>query len=186
MSQNLRNFVTALYGFDAVVQRVQPGQWSNESPCEGWSAGDVLAHQMGVLTAVTEIARTGEMTMPAEVELGADPIAQWNDVRDGILAALDREGALQQAGQYFFGKPTVDDLIGFVAWDPLGHSWDIAQATGQDVHADQRVAQHAVDTITPMTDVLKEYGVTGEAVEVGADADPMTRFLGLTGRNPNG
>ena len=185
MSQNLRNFTAALYGFDAVVQRVGSDQWANESPCDGWCARDVLVHQMSVLAAVAEIARTGEMVGPEDLQLGDDPVADWSAARDDVLAALDRQGALQQAGQFFFGKPTVDALIGFVTWDPLGHSWDLAQATGQDAHADASVAQHAVETITPMVDTLRKYGVIGDQVEVGAGADPMTQFLGLTGRDPN-
>ena len=185
MSQNLRNFTASLYGFDAVVQRVPPDRWSNDSPCEGWCARDVLAHQMGVLNAVTAIARTGDMVGPADVELGDDPVAEWNHVRDDVIAALDRQGVLQQEGQFFFGKPTVDALVGFVAWDPLGHSWDLAQATGQQAHTDQTMAQHVLDTITPMADTLRKYGVMGDPVAVEADADAMTQFLGLTGRDPN-
>lgn len=185
MSDNLRNFTAALYGFDAIVQRVQPDQWSNDSPCEGWCARDVVAHQASVLTAVTKIAESGEMVGPAEFDLGDDPVATWNEVRDRVLAALDRPGVLQQEGQFFFGKPTVDELIGFVAWDPLGHSWDLAQATGQQVYADPVVAQHVIDTITPMADTLRTYGVMGEPVDVPDGADAMTRYLGLTGRDPN-
>lgn len=185
MSENLRNFTHALYGFDAVVQRVQPDQWSADSPCEGWCARDVVAHQAAVLGAVAQIARSGEMVGPKDVDLGDDPIEGWNAVRDDVVAALDRKGALQQAGKYFFGMPTVDALVGFVAWDPLGHSWDLAQATGQNAHADAGVAEHALATITPMADTLREYGVMGNPVSVSADADPVTQFLGITGRDPN-
>ncbi len=38
MSENLRNFAKALYGFDAVVQRVQADQWDADTPCDGWCA----------------------------------------------------------------------------------------------------------------------------------------------------
>ena len=184
MSEPLRNCTAALSGFDAVVPRVQPDQWSNASPCDGWCARDVVAHQASVLAAVTKIAESGEMAPPAEFDLGDDPVAAWNEVRDRVLAALDRPGVLQQEGQFFFGKPTVDELIGFVAWDPLGHSWDLAKATGQRVHADPAVAQHVVDTITPMADMLRKYGVMGDPIAVPDDADAMTRYLGLTGRDP--
>lgn len=184
MSQNLRNFTAALFGFDAVVQRVQPDQWGNDSPCEGWSAQDVLAHQCAVLAAVTEIARTGEMVGPEEFDLGDDPVAAWNGVRNGILEALDRPGVLQQEGEFFFGTPTVDALMAFVTWDPLGHSWDLAQATGQELVADAEVAAAVVATVTPLADTLRKYGVMGDAVEVPADADSMTQFIGLIGRQP--
>jgi len=114
------------------------------------------------------------MVGPADFDIGDDPVTTWN----AVLAALDQPGVLQQEDQFFFGEPTVDDLVGFV--DPLGHSWDLAQAE----HADPGVAQHAVDTITPMADMLRKYGVMGDPVEVDDDADAMTQFLGLTGRDP--
>ena len=64
MSENLRNFTKAIYGMDAVVQRVPVDAWDNGSPCEGWTARDVVGHQAGVLNGVAQIARTGEMAMP--------------------------------------------------------------------------------------------------------------------------
>ena len=42
MSENLGNFLTGLFGFDAVVQRVAPDQWGRPSPCESWDALGVL------------------------------------------------------------------------------------------------------------------------------------------------
>ena len=35
-----------------------------------------------------------------------------------------------------------------------------------------------------MADMLRKYGVMGDPVEVDDDADAMTQFLGLTGRDP--
>ena len=81
---------------------------------------------------------------------------------------------------------SIDRLLAFVQWDPLGHAWDLAQATGQDAHGDEAVAQSAIDTIAPMADTLQKMQLMGPSIEVPADADAMTRFLALTGRNPLG
>ena len=51
MSTNSRNYTKALYGFDAVVQRVPADRWDAPSPCEGWCARDVVAHASGVVDA---------------------------------------------------------------------------------------------------------------------------------------
>jgi hypothetical protein len=72
-----------------------------------------------------------------------------------------------------------------VQWDPLGHSWDLAQATGQEAHADEQVAESAIATIEPMADTLRKMNLMGDPVDVAVDADAMSRFLGLTGRDPN-
>ncbi len=41
-------------------------------------------------------------------------------------------------------------------------------------------------SITPNADMMRNMNLMGEAVEVPSDADAMTRFLGLIGRNPVG
>ena len=79
MSSNTRNYTKALYGFDAVVRRVSPGQWDAQSPCTGWTARDVLAHASGVVDAVAQMARTGEVAMPQMPDLGNDPVGLWSE-----------------------------------------------------------------------------------------------------------
>jgi uncharacterized protein (TIGR03083 family) len=58
VTQNLRNCTKALYGFDAVIQRVPPDAWGADSPCEGWCVRDVVAHACGVMNAVEAMARS--------------------------------------------------------------------------------------------------------------------------------
>jgi len=59
MSQNSRNFVQAVLAFDAVVQRTDDNAWQNATPCEGWTAADLLEHQCAVLNGVTAVATSG-------------------------------------------------------------------------------------------------------------------------------
>ena len=184
MSENLRSFVNALYGFDAVVQRVPPHRWDDPSRCDGWTVRDVVAHQMGVFNAVSRMARTGKMSGPRTPGVEADPTAEWNAARDDLLDALDHPGALHHTGPYWFGAESVDDLLGFAQWDPLGHAWDIGSAIGVDPCSNQGVAASSIAVITTLAPTLREAGLMGPPVDVAADADPFTRFLGLTGRTP--
>ena len=185
MSQNLRIFTKALYGFDAVVQRVQPDQWGNDTPCDGWTAKDLVAHECGVIDALSEMAETGQVAMPATPDVGDDPIGRWDETRERVLDALDTQGALHTHGAFWWGEMTIDQLVAFVTWDPLAHSWDLAKATGQDSHAADDVAAAALGTIGPMAETLRKMQLMGDPVDVPGDADAMTRFLGLTGRDPN-
>lgn len=184
MSVNLRSFVNAVYGFDAVVQRVPTDHWDSASRCDGWSLRDVVAHQIGVFNAVARMARTGAMSGPRPPEVEADPLPAWNDARDDLLEALDHPGAIHHRGPYWFGAETVDDLLGFAQWDPLGHAWDIGSAIGIDPCSNQAVAAASIDVISGLAPTLHEAGLVGAPVEVPSDADPFTRFLGLTGRTP--
>jgi uncharacterized protein (TIGR03086 family) len=184
MSKSLRNYTKALYGFDAVVQRVPADRWDADSPCEGWCARDVVAHACGVMQAVEAMARTGENSLPTTPDPAGDVVGLWNTSRDDLLEALDHPDVLNRVGNYWFGEGTIDDILAFSVWDPLGHSWDLARATGQKAHASDDVAEASIAVISANADMLREMGLMGDPVPVPADAPAMTRFLGLTGRDP--
>ena len=184
MSSNTRNYTKALYGFDAVVRRVSPGQWDAQSPCTGWSARDVLEHASGVVDAVAQMARTGEVAMPQTPNLGNDPVGLWSASLDGVLEALDHPGVIDRVGKFWFGESTFDDVLAFTTWDPLGHSWDLATAVGVEAHMSPDVAEAAIVVISANAEMLRSMQLMGDPVAVPADASPVDRFLGLTGRNP--
>ncbi len=187
MSQNLRNITRAIYVFDAVARRMPDDAWSNASPCEGWTALDVLKHQCGVLDALAHIAETGELQMPAMIEEDVtDPGGRWGQTRDRVLAALDTQGALHHDGQWWFGPMTVDGLIAVVMWDPLTHAWDLAQAAGIEAHLPADLAELSHERISAMHETALKWKLVGEPVDIGdlGDADPVARYLALVGRDP--
>ena len=186
MSQNLRNYVRALYGFDAVVQRVPEDRWDADSPCEGWSARDVVAHTSGVVDAIAAMARTGKVAMPKMPDPGDDPVALWNGSLTALLEELDQPGVVNKVGDYWFGEQAIDDVLAFTTWDPLGHSWDLAQAAGLEAHIDPEVAEALIASIEPNADMMRKMNLMGDPVDVPADSEAATRFLGLIGRNPLG
>lgn len=186
MSQNLRNYVKAIYAMDAVVQRVPNDRWDAETPCDEWSARELVAHEAGVFDAVAEMARTGRLRMPEMPAADGEIVALWNESRDRLLEELDKPGAIRRVGEYWFGKATIDQLIAFATWDPLGHAWDLGQATGLYVPPLNDVAEATLDVIEPLADGLRSMKLIGDPVDVPADADPMARFLGLAGRDPGG
>ena len=186
VSQILRNYTKAVYGFDAVVQRVGPEQWNADTPCDGWCGDDVVAHVVGVLNTIAQMATTGEVAMPQTPDKGDDIVDLWNEGRDNMLAALDQPDVLHKVGTYWFGESTTEDLLAFSQWDTLIHAWDLGQAAGLDPHSSQELAENSIATIAPLAETLRSMNIMGEPVDVPADADAMTSFLGLTGRNPFG
>ena len=184
MSENLRNFTKALYGMDAVVQRIPDDAWDDDSPCEGWTARDVVGHQAGVLHGVAHMAAGNDMTLPTPPDDLSDPRAVWAEARDGVLEALDQPGALHHEGKYWFGPMSIDGLIGIVQWDPLTHSWDLQQATGVQAVLDEELARRSYETISAMRPALAKMKLVGDEVPVPDDADIVSRYLGLVGRNP--
>lgn len=185
MSQNLRNFTRAVYVFDAVVQRMPDEAWATASPCEGWTALDVLKHQCGVLDALAQIAADGEMHPPSMPDEDvADPAARWAQTRDGVLAALDSEGSLQHEGKYWFGPMSVDELISVVQWDPLTHAWDLGHTAGIDAHLPADLCDLSHAKVSAMHETALKWKLVTEPVDIGDDRDPVHRYLALVGRDP--
>jgi uncharacterized protein (TIGR03086 family) len=184
MSTARRNYTKALYGMDAVVQRVPDDAWDADSPCDGWCARDVVAHAAGVMNAIEAMARTGQNALPEMPDPGDDPVGLWNSSRDALLEALDQPGVLDQRGDYWFGESTIDDILAFSVWDPLGHAWDLGRSTGLEPHGSDEVAAASMEVIGANADTLRSMGLMGDAVAVDDDAPAYERFLALTGRDP--
>lgn len=182
MSQNLRDFTEAVYSFDAVVSRMPAEAWDADSACEGWSGRDLVQHQCAVLNGVTAIATSGQMARPTPPDDVSDPVATWRTTRDELLTALDRQGALNQEGPFWFDTATVDDLIGFVMWDPVTHAWDLAQCAGLDHGLNPALVERVLARVEPMQGLLTESGRTAAAIEAANDADVITRYLAAVGR----
>ena len=169
---------------DAVIQRVPDDRWDADTPCEGWTAGDLVAHCIGVMGALRGQAETGEMVLPEMPDVGDDLLGAWNTARDATLTALDRRGVLAQEGNYWIGPGTIDELLAFALWDPLTHSWDLAMAVGADAAGSDELAAAVMPVIEGMAPMLRQLGHLGDPIEVPAGASAMSQFLGLTGRQP--
>lgn len=183
MSENLRRFTQAIYAFDAVVQRMPSDAWDRPTPCAEWDAAALVDHQCAVLNGVAEIARTGAMAAPTPSPPGQDPVATWTTCRDELLSALDRQGALQQTGPFWFRAATVDELTAMVTWDPVTHAWDLATAGAIDHGLSPELIEATIATVEPRIDMLAESGRTAAALDVPDDADALTRYLAMVGRN---
>ena len=126
----------------------------------------MVTHSAGVIDAIAQMARTGQIAMPETPDLGNDPVALWNRSRDGVIEALDHPDNLGRVGDYWLGESSIDDLLAFTAWDPLGHAWDLAQAVGLDAHTNQDVAEAAIAIIEPRADTLRAMQLMGDPIPV--------------------
>ena len=64
------------------------------------------------------------------------------------------------------------------------HTWDLAQATGQDAALDPDECEHLLAGMVPMEDALRNSGHYGPAVPVAADAPADERMVAFIGRDP--
>ena len=185
MSDSLRTYTKALYGFDATVTRAAADAWSNASPCEGWTAADVLAHNIGMNKMITGFTQGVNSRGPSH-DLPTDPVGEWRASLSELLTALDSKGALQAVAKTPWGEMPVDRFLGFAWVDPVVHTWDLAKATGQAPVLDGELAARGAAQLEKAGDSIRGEHTFGAAVDCGDDASAADRLAAVAGRNPNG
>lgn len=179
--------------FQRKIESVRPEQWSNQSPCEAWTARDVVDHI---------VSMHGYMLRPVNRELSAaptvadDPLAAFKAARADVEAVLDDPKLAAMQCDTPNGRMTVERQIDEVVSDDLVlHGWDLARATGQDETMDPEDVERLWRITTDIpADLMQKYRtpgafgpgveVFGPEVKVPEDAPLQDRLLGLIGRDP--
>ncbi|HET9731187.1 MAG TPA: TIGR03086 family metal-binding protein [Acidimicrobiales bacterium] len=167
-------------GFDGVVRAVTPDEWEAQSPCERWTARDVVAHVVQGHRRVISGVRNGELK-----PLGADedPRLAWEEVRGAIDEITADPEAMTREIDGPFGKMPAGEIIGrFVVMDMLVHTWDLARAVGADERLDEDSVRNAYETLKPLDAVIRQPNVFGPRLEPPPGADLQTEFLYFVGR----
>ena len=183
MSENLRRYTRALYGFNAVVVRTPASAWGNASPCEDWTAADVVAHNVGMNQMIAGFTRGQGATHAGHVT-AEDPAAEWTASLQELLAALDSSGALQTVAATPWGELPVDKFLGFAWVDPVIHTWDLARAVGQEPILDADLVERGAAQLERAGASLVGPGRFDAAVDLGDDASTLDRFIAYSGRQP--
>ena len=174
-------------GFDAVIRAVPAEKWEAQSPCTEWQARDVAGHVIGIQEMVLGWASTGERpsldwTKNRE-RAGADPVAVWSQARDTMLAALTPEALERKVQSGLMGEVPLRQLLQLFIGDTVIHTWDLAQATGQQVRLDpQIVSELFTATKAAPPDMLRSAGGFGPELPAPEGADEQTRLLAFLGR----
>ena len=187
MSDNLRAYTKALYGFDHVVRLIPSDGWDQPTPCEGWTARDVVGHVVAVQRYIESLIADRAPTLnpyesPGAIA-GGDPAATWSHTRDDLLGAMDAPGVLHRTVQSFRGPESVDSAIGWNVVDTLTHAWDLARSAGVDDRLDPVSVRHALSMAAPMITHMRHPPFFGPAASVGDDADPQATLLAMLGRS---
>ncbi|WP_181770319.1 TIGR03086 family metal-binding protein [Amycolatopsis pittospori] len=176
--------------FEGKIAAVEPGRWENRSPCEKWTARDVVGHIVDMHGAM--LRPFGRDLAPAP-SLREDPLGAFRAARaevevvlsDPVLAATEHETPM--------GKVTAEQHIDqVVSADMVVHGWDLARATGQDDTIDPGEVARMWPEAQAIPEEMRIPGafgpgivVFGPEVKVPDDAPLQDRLLGLMGRDPN-
>jgi len=175
--------------FERKVAAVGPEQWANQSPCEKWTAKDVLDHI---------VAMHGYMLIPVgkKLEPSDDPLTAFQEARHAVEEVLDDPVLALTEADTPSGRLTTEKHIDQVISDDLVlHGWDLARATDQDETMDPvDVERLWASTSGIPADTMQKFrtpGAFGDGIEVfgpevkvSPDAPLQDRLLGLIGRRP--
>jgi len=161
---------------------VPADRWESQSPCEDWTARDVVRH---VVDTSGMFLGFVDETLPRAPSVDEDPAAAWHSARDAIQRALEDPQVAQKEYDGMFGKATFEQGVrNFLAPDALVHTWDLARATGLDDTLPDEASQEVLETLQPMDDKMRGPGAFAAKIEPPPNADVQTRLLCFVGRRP--
>ena len=173
---------TLAQAFADKISAVGPGQWTSRTPCDEWTARDLVRHVVETHGMFEGLVGREIGGVPSVEE---DPAAAFAAARAVIQADLDDPARAGATFDGFFGESTFALAIDrFVCFDLVVHGWDLARATGQDETIDPVEIDRVMAATEVFGDSLRTAGVCGPAVEVSSDADAQDRLLAFLGRQP--
>ena len=162
--------------FSAAVEAV--GDWGAPSPCEGWTAQDVLEH-----VCQTQRDFFAQQGIELSDLSGTGPAQAWAAHLRDVSALLGDPDVAQRSFEGAFGPTTVGaTMIDFYGFDLIVHRWDLARSQGLN----PRLTSKELALIDAAVDGWGEHayapGIFARALPTSPRADAQTRVLARTGR----
>ncbi len=177
----------AMAGFAEAARAVQPGQWDLATPCADWSVHDVVDHVVAGERFVVSVMSGATLAESVTASVGlnpddADVIGQLTTAAAGALEAFAQP--LDQVVQHPVGSISARLFLQYRIIDQLGHTWDVAQATGTSAQLDPLAVNLGVKIAQAERSTLersKNFATRADDdVETG---DPVTTLMRLMGRS---
>jgi uncharacterized protein (TIGR03086 family) len=161
-----------------LVSDVRDDQLDAATPCSDWTVADLLAHIHQFATVFTANAHKTPPQPPAGL------VDDWREAIPHALSDLADAWRQESAwdGQVSAGGVDMDAADNaVVAIEELTtHGWDLARATGQDIHVDDARLDH----VDRLFDLFGD-APFGPAQQAPESATRLERTLARTGRDPH-
>ena len=165
----------------ARVTGVDDTSWERPSPCEGWTARDVLHHVVEVQSWPLQATGIAVEDIPS---CATDPVGAWAAASSKLVALLEdpdrAEVEIDVAVAGSMSAAAAVDLI--VCGDLAIHTWDLARATGQDEQMDLGEAARIKAQLEFLGQSIRGPGLHGTALTPPAGADARIQLLAYAGR----
>jgi len=166
--------------FLALVEAVPEDRWSAPSPCEDWTALQVVEHVVGTHPYFLGLVGIEPVEAPAVAD---DPVGAVSAVTSQMAAAMADPEVAERTYDGHFGTRTLEwGVDHFLSDDLVVHGWDLARATGGDERIDPEEVEIVREHAAGWGDAMRGPGAMGPELEPPAGADPQTRMLAFLGR----
>ena len=167
--------------FAAKIADVPDDRWESPSPCEGWTARDVVRHVVETQGMFLGFVGRKLEDVPS---VDDDPGAAWDAARAQIARDLEDPARANEEFDGFTGRSTFETAVDrFLSFDLVVHRWDLARAAGLDDRIDPDDVARVQAAAEAFGDAMRAPGVFGPAVEPPPDADDQTRLMAYLGRS---
>ncbi|MCU1354211.1 MAG: hypothetical protein JWM05_3420 [Acidimicrobiales bacterium] len=168
--------------FQRRIDAVPDDRWGDQSPCEEWSARDVVRHVVethGMFLGFVD-RELGEIP-----SVDDDPSGAFAAANAVVQAGLEDPELAGRGYEGFFGETSFGESVDrFLSYDLVIHGWDLAKATGQDDRIDPVDLDGALEAAKSFGPALRSPGAMGPEREAPPDADEQARLLAFLGRQP--
>lgn len=169
--------------FADTVSAVPTERWDAASPCEGWTALDILEH---VIQTQSMFAGMIGRTITPGPDPASDPLGAWVAARDQTQALLDDPATATTEFDGFIGHSSYQDAVdGFLGVDQVIHRWDLARAAGVDDTIPEADLDHLDEALPKLAARVGDHmrsGPFGPELQAPEGADRQTRMLAYLGR----
>jgi uncharacterized protein (TIGR03086 family) len=180
MSEVSERYARLADAFEAKVAGVPAGGWSNPTPCEQWTARDLVDHV--VSTQGMFLGFIGQELGPVP-SVEDDPVGAWRAARARIQSQLDDPQVAKQEFEGFTGTTTFEEAVNrFLCFDLVVHGWDLARATGQDERIAPEDVRRVREQAEAFGDAMRAPQAFGAELDAPPGADDQTKLLAYLGR----
>lgn len=165
-------------GMAAVIASLRAEEWDRPSPCEGWTARDVLAH---LIDTERDYLSGHGLPLPARPDL-FDPCAAWSAHTGAVRELLADPEIPARTFDGHFGPTTIGDaLLQFYGFDLIAHRWDLAAVTETPYRFTEPELDSLERSIAGWGEALYMEGIC-QRVDTRDATDRQTRVLAALGR----
>ena len=168
--------------FQSTIAAVPADRWESPSPCQGWTARDVVRHVVDGQGMFLGFVGRELGDIPSVDE---DPLAAWLAASDVVLGNLEDPDVATAEYKGFSGPSTFEAGVNqFLCFDLVVHAWDLARAAGLDHRMPAEEIPKLRETAEGFGPAMRSPQAFGPEVEPPPGADEQARLLAFLGREP--